>query len=550
MDTAATPSAIPFPPLNRIQTELIEAVLEHRAPRLIDLEGAIRLGKSWGAVILCWLLALLLPGIRVLLARWKQEDADGQLVEVWQAVAAFFPKPLHPEWIPNLHAYRFKNGSLVYRHGLRASELEARNSKWRGKTLAVIVVDQAEEMPEWAFNDLQGRLSQSQNPDTLQPFDYPLHLIVVPNSVDEDHWLAKAFPTEGISVGRLLLRGSVWDNRENLGEKVIQGLEEAYPEGDPQRVTLLEGKRGPTLTGKPVYGGKNGTFRRSLHVSETVQVNGYYPILVGWDFGEEKPAVVFCQYNRYLGALRVLLSIKGSDIVLEDLAPKVLEIQRREFSDTDIYPWCDPTGAKGNGGMLNTPVRLLHGLGVPARYEPNANDADVRAAAIQSIQAFQRRTAADGSPAFLMSPRCIELSWGPEGEIVERETSLMVTAFQSGYVWSEHAASDAHPNIRKPKKGTRYDDLMNALEYIVIGEKLGVPVSQAERDAERRRLQRIGAARGAELRAEKGVMTLAEHMAWIHEQNRRNRDYDPDDKRLGRGRYRTVQYQTGRRGGY
>src|SRR5688500_17694586 len=284
--TAATSSLVPeIPTLNRVQISLIEEVLERRAPRLIDVEGAIRVGKSWGAVILVWLLALLHPGIRILLARWKQEDADGQLVEVWQAVAAFFPKRLHPVWIPNLHAYRFANGSIVYRHGLRAGELEARNSKWRGKTLAVIVIDQAEEIPDWAFNDLQGRLSQAANPETLRPYDYPLHLILVPNSVDEDHWIALEFPADNRIEGRWYLSGSLWDNAGNLGEKVIKGLEDAYPEGDPQRVTLLEGKRGPTLTGKPVYGGKQGAFKRALHVSDKVRANGYYPILVGWDFG-------------------------------------------------------------------------------------------------------------------------------------------------------------------------------------------------------------------------------------------------------------------------
>jgi hypothetical protein len=56
------------------------------------------------------------------------------------------------------------------------------------------------------------------------------------------------------------------------------------------------------------------------------------------------------------------------------------------------------------------------------------------------------------------------------GELVERETQLMVTALMTGYVWGESVASDLHPNIRKPKKATRSDDLMNGLEYVVIGE--------------------------------------------------------------------------------
>jgi hypothetical protein len=173
---------------------------------------------------------------------------------------------------------------------------------------------------------------------------------------------------------------------------------------------------------------------------------------------------VFCQWIRSIGAFRILLSIKGNHLVLEDLAPKVLEIQQREFPSAEFMPWCDPTGAKGNGGMLNTPVRLLRDLNVLARYEPTANDADVRYGAIQAISGFMRRTAADGSPAFQVNPRTIELEWNDAGELVERETQLIVTCFMTGYVWAENAPSDAHPNIRRPKKGTRYDDLMNAVE--------------------------------------------------------------------------------------
>jgi hypothetical protein len=60
-----------------------------------------------------------------------------------------------------------------------------------------------------------------------------------------------------------------------------------------------------------------------------------------------------------------------------------------------------------------------------------------------------------------------------EGEtLVERETTILATAFQAGYIWDDKAPSDAHPNVRKPKKGTKYDDLMNSSEYVVIGERI------------------------------------------------------------------------------
>jgi hypothetical protein len=53
----------------------------------------------------------------------------------------------------------------------------------------------------------------------------------------------------------------------------------------------------------------------------------------------------------------------------------------------------------------------------------------------------------------------------------------------TGYVWAENAPSHTYPNIRKPKKVTRYGDLMKAIEYVVIGEKPGAPFAEKERSA-------------------------------------------------------------------
>jgi hypothetical protein len=128
----------------------------------------------------------------------------------------------------------------------------------------------------------------------------------------------------------------------------------------------------------------------------------------------------------------------------------------------------------------------LHGYGVSARYDGHANQAPVRAAAIQVIGGFMRRIAKDHTPAFLMHPRCIEVVKNKYGDLEERESRLMVSAFKVGYRWSELQASDANPNVRKPQKGTRYDDLMNSGEYVVIGMHITVPLQQEMLSAEHR----------------------------------------------------------------
>jgi hypothetical protein len=260
----------------------------------------------------------------------------------------------------------------------------------------------------------------------------------------------------------------------------MAGYEFDCPIGDPRRPAKIEGKRGVTLLGKAVYG---PAFRRPLHVHPGVKFTPYYPIIEGWDFGEQKPAVVWWQYLRHRACLRILGAVKGAEVFLELFAPKVLEIRRRLFpACNEFHSWCDPTGATGNGGLQYTPVSLLHDLGVQARptKDPTSsrdgNDAEVRYKAIQTIGGYMLKQSTDGSPAFRMAPQCIELE-RKGSELIEHSSSILVTAFEAGYIWDEKAPSDAAPNIRKPKKGTRYDDLMNAFEYGVIGENIPIAVN-------------------------------------------------------------------------
>ena len=407
-------------------------------------------------------------------------------------VNAYFPPALHPTWNASDQAYDWPPtaddsahpglSSRVYLSALKSSEIDSVHAKYKGKTLAVVIIEEAAEVPRVHYLGLKERLSQSRTPKG-DPYPYPLHIICVHNCVDEDHWLAKEFPLDAqgrcTREGHLHIRADLHSNARNLGPVVMAGYEADYPPGHTLRRTVIEGRRGVTLTGTPVY---STSFRPGTHIDDRVCFTRGYPLLEGWDFGEEKPAVVWLQYLRHLAAIRILGAVKGDSLFLELFAPKVLEIRRRLFPHaTEIRSWCDPTGATGNGGLQYTPIALLHQLGVPARAtkDPESardgNDAEVRYAAIQTIAGYMLRVATDGSPAFLMAPTCIGLERAVDGTVTESPSHLLATAFEAGYIWDTKAASEARPNIRKPKKGTRYDDLMNALEYPVIGE--GIPLA-------------------------------------------------------------------------
>jgi hypothetical protein len=386
----------------------------------------------------------------------------------------------------------------------KSSDAAEFHSKYKSRTVAVVVVEEANEIGPRRYKGLKERLSQATTPWGV-PYPYPLQIVLVTNCVDEDHWLAKEFPLAGdvcTKPGHKYIRADLYSNAHNLGETVLAGYEADYPPGHPERRTVIEGRRGLTLMGEPVY---KRQFKRETHVAP-VTFNPYYPLLEGWDFGEEKPAVVWWQYLKHLAAIRILGAVKGSEVYLETLAPRVLDIRRRLFPHaTEIRSHCDPTGATGNHGLQRTAVAVLHELGVPASFEPTANDAPVRDAAIQKIGGYMLRQAVDGSPAFLLHPTCIELVW--EGDsLVEQESDILARSFEAGYIWDDKARSDRYPNLRKPKKGTRYDDLQNAGEYVVIGEQipmaltvqqLATAAARYQSAPERQQLQQLIASRKA-----------------------------------------------------
>lgn len=558
--TSAAPVELDLPPMTAPQVEIL--AIDQQAERCWDVEGAPRSAKSWGIGFWIWKLAYTYPGIQIFYCRYKDDDLK-TLRDVWNKVSAHFPEYLQAKWNAKEEAWDFPNGewrgevysgSRVYLSSLRVAEAQttdAVHGKYKGKTIAVVVVEEAQEVPRVNYRGLKERLSQSRTPFG-QPFSYPLKIVLVHNAIDEDHWINEEFPLEGEACRKAdhrHIRADLYSNSQNLGTAVMAGYELDYPRGHVLRRTTIEGRRGITLLGKPVY---EGYYDRDIHPSDQVQVNPYYPLIEGWDFGHEKPAVVWWQYLAHVGAIQILGAVKGADVFLEHFAPKVLEIRTRWFplvSDVNVQSWCDPAGATGNGGTLHTPVRTLHDLGVPARYttKPNANDAEVRYAAIQVAAGFMLRAAADKSPAFQVHPRCIELS-RVAGEMLESETSLLTTAFEAGYIWDDKALPDSRPNIRKPKKGTRYDDLMNAFEYGITGENISVPQTaemlRAEQRLEIRARKEIARIEARRTQAGRDGETLPEAAARISKLNRAARDHDPMDRPRthvgvgGRGGYR------------
>lgn len=412
--------------------------------RYIDFEGAVRSGKT---TPLIWRLINLsqdFPGIKMLLCRWTQDSLDMQLKPKFYEECP--PELLaHPAWNAKEEYVKFLNGSIIYIRSLKTSDDAARYAKFTGLTLAVIGCDQAEELPWDIYSALKARLSQP---------GFPQHLFLTPNPPSPNHWLVKEFPEENSIDGHLYLSTSLYDNRAIIGDDYIAELEREYPKGHVLRRRWIDGKRGLSIEGEPVYG---AVFSRSMHVRE-VEYDPDYPLIESWDFGQKHPAVSWSQVLPW-GHLNVLGEYMGSRQFIDEAVPTVAALRHELFpSCVNLRVCCDPAGAQGQGvrhtniEVLNTHLREAFGTDVGATYKTNANRPPIREWCIQQISSRMTRLV-KSRPALVCHPRC----------------EIIIDGFEAGYVYDDRNLTNAAaPNIRRPKKDGYYDHLQNTIEYMIL----------------------------------------------------------------------------------
>src|SRR5678816_2210083 len=133
--------------------------------REIDVEGAIRAGKTTVCLWKMHELARKYPGIHIMLARWTDDAVFGLVVPLWNAICEEAGD--YQEWNSKESRYEWPNGTKIYVRGLKSQDVTLRYSKFRGLTLAIVYVDQAEELPKDVYLEVAGRLSQKGFPHQI-----------------------------------------------------------------------------------------------------------------------------------------------------------------------------------------------------------------------------------------------------------------------------------------------------------------------------------------------------------------------------------------------
>lgn len=418
--------------------------------REMDIEGAVRAGKTtvclWRELNAC----LQHPGIHVLLARWTDTGVYGLMLPLWRRICQ--QAGVRLKWHPDEEYDELRNGSRVFVRGLKSQDQTLRYSKFRGLTLARVYVDQAEEIPHDIYLELAARLSQP---------GFQHQITISPQSVDVNHWIAREFPVEATDPNRRYIPLSVHDNAHNLSPEVIPNLIRLYPPEHPQHRTLILGQRGMNVIGEPVY---KGAFVRAIHEA-AAEFDPQLPLDMALDFGKHHPCAVFRQTSA-LGQVRFLGGILGQNMYLEDFLDVVLQYRAQWFPQPiEHRECCDPAGAADTSHGTAGAIKTLREKGIAPRYVPDSNSPAVRLAMVERMAAQMRKRSADRAEAFVVSSAERWIRVSAEATRVDR---FLADGFEAGYVWDEHMVSVGSKQVRKPKKDGWYEHGQNCAEYLEL----------------------------------------------------------------------------------
>ena len=426
-----------------------QASILQSTAREIDVEGAIRAGKT---TVCLWKeheYARKYPGITIILARWTEDAAHGLIRPLWNAICDQAGD--QQSWNSMESCYDWPNGSRIYVLGLKSQDVTLRYSKFRGKTVARVYVDQAEELPRDVYLELAGRLSQP---------GFPHQITISPQAIEDTHWIAQEFPANNSNPNRQYFPLSVDDNAHNLDPTVIPALIRLYPPSHPKHRTLILGIRGMNVTGDPVY---KGAFVRAIHEVDGLAFDPTLPLEMALDFGKHHPCAIFRQVSP-LGQIRYLGGILGQQLYLDDFLDIVLRYRAQWFPQAvEIRECCDPAGAADTSHGTAGAIHTLRERGIHPRFIPDSNSPAVRLAMIERMAATMRKRSADRQEAFQIAKNDQWLRISEDNTLVDR---FLADGFEAGYVWDEHMVSVHNKQVRKPKKDGWYEHGQNCAEYL------------------------------------------------------------------------------------
>lgn len=174
-------------------------------------------------------------------------------------------------------------------------------------------------------------------------------------------WLEEEFNTG--REGRLAIHGSTRENREHLGDGVIESMESSLSKRSAK--VYIDGQFG--LLEGAVY-----EFEKARHLIPW-KYRPDLPVVLAWDFGWQRPAVVFLQPIPPGTLLPPLNGVRrvapvGSWVAFDELMPEgisteMLAMQVRQKGYRISRVWCDPAGDGTQTATGLSDVKILRDQG-------------------------------------------------------------------------------------------------------------------------------------------------------------------------------------------
>lgn len=223
------------------------------------------------------------------------------------------------------------------------------------------------------------------------------------------------------------------------------------------------GQYGTVYDGKPIY----PEYNDGLHCAkEDLEIIRGLPLMLGFDFGRT-PACAIFQLST-TGQLRVVDEVVSEDMGVRNFIRNLLKPKlHNEYSGMSLRIWGDPAGTQGSQSTEDTCYSIMAEEGLPGEPANTQDPVARREAVAKMLTSFD----ADGSPGFIMSPRCKQLRKGFNGAFMYERVQIV----------GEIRYKD------KPKKNI-FSHIHEALQYgcLMVEDGLKVEVVRARPVARRK----------------------------------------------------------------
>jgi phage terminase large subunit len=435
---------------SEIQQEVHDIIWNSEIPEgevlHVLLYGSTGSGKSTAVFAEVFDILLAYPGSTALGVRRTYDQINdsiypdvGEFTKRYQIPHSTVQKP---------PAYNLKNGSTFK---MRSADSTAKGKTDKAEPLGgtkytIAVLEEVDNIPEEYARTLPGRMRENKG--------CPVKVIFyLCNPPSQDHWVYKFFFVDNdpydLKSNRRALHMPVEANSQFLPPGYIDNLYKDYKDYPQLFRRLVQGYFGPDIKGYPIY---SKYFNKEIHVAGTEiwhNWNRNIPLILGFDFGFRRPAMVLCQDDYDTGQIRIYRAVMGDKILLDQFAKRELDRIERLFPGAVLECYIDPAGdTKDNQGRTTlTAKEILVGLGLRPKYRRHHVEYGINLIADYLSKSVPTR---EGSvPAILINPTGCD---------------ILVEGFQYGYCNEKEVSNDEI----KPVKDGFYEHCQDCFRYVMV----------------------------------------------------------------------------------